>query len=144
MKIKLTILFISISIIILGQSTDPEDTTPIIENIKVGKWIVKSYDLPERYIDIWEFRVDSVFYTLRFNQQDTRDINLSYLEYGFWNFEDNKLKITKLGINNYGEQNLYKTPEVLSFNIFKDGNVYILKPIKNSYKEPLKIRWVEK
>lgn len=93
----------------------------------IGIWSLTDYNDSSKFEDTWEFTYDSIFNELKHKSEG--DSTLIPDEYGTWTLEGKRLKIIVKGEDIRGEPKLYRKPQIMEFEITKEGTDYILKVI---------------
>jgi len=89
-----------------------------------GIWTLTDFNNPDKFEDTWQFTSDNIFNELKHKADG--DETLVVDENGTWILTKKNLKITVTGEDTKGEQKLYAKPQVMEFEISKDGNDLIL------------------
>ena len=120
MKNILSVLLVFISLAGFSQST--EKISSAIDLI--GVWSLYENNQTDSFEDIWEFTAEHIFNELKSKQDG--DTALVPDENGTWKLEQNKLTITITGEETNGVQKPYETPQVVNFEISKEGDALLL------------------
>jgi len=118
MKNILSILSVLITLVGACQSSN-NDKIQLI-----GIWILTDYSDSDKFEDTWEFTADSIFNELKHKADG--DPTLIPDENGTWEIEGKRLRVTITGEDSRGEQKLYPKPQIMEFDIIKEGADYIL------------------
>jgi hypothetical protein len=123
MKNILSILLVLITVAAACQSSSSD-------KIEItGIWSLTDYNDSSKFEDTWEFTSDSVFNELK--HKSDGDSTLVPDENGIWRLEGIRLKITVTGEDTRGEQTFYEKPQIMEFEITKEGADYILTVISD-------------
>jgi hypothetical protein len=136
MKNILTILVLSITLIGYNQSKDTTNSKN--SKIKlVGIWILTDFNQPDKFEDIWEFTSNNIFNELKFKADGDRTLVPD--GNGTWILKENKLTITVIGESFNGKKNLYKKPQVMHFELSKEGDDIILIVVRTGKTDVLRL-----
>lgn len=119
MKNILSILLVFIAVAAACQSSSSGDKIEII-----GIWLLTDYNDSSKFEDTWEFTSDSIFNELKHKSDGVSALVLD--ENGTWKLEGNRLRITVTREDTRGEQMLYEKPQIMEFEITKEGADYVL------------------
>jgi len=93
----------------------------------IGTWSITDYHDSSKFEDTWEFTSDNIFNELK--AKFDGDSTLVPDENGTWILEGQKLTIIVIAEDVNGKQKLYKKPQIMTFEIIKEDEDYILEII---------------